>query len=533
MAAVLDPSPQIMKANSAVEKGENARLASFVGAIALCDLIKTTLGPKGMDKILQSASRDGGVTVTNDGATILKAITLDNPAAKILVDISKAVDDEIGDGTTSVTVLAGELLREAEKLINQHMHPQVIIQGWREAADVARPALESFSEDYAKQDPAAFREALLKIARTTLSSKLLTHEKDHFAELAVSAVLRLGDSLDLEKIQIIKKPGGSLRKSYLDEGFLLDKKFGVSQSHKIKNAKILIANTPMDTDKVKIYGTRVRVDSLSQVADIEAAEKAKMTNKCQKILNHNINVFINRQLIYNHAEQIFTSNGVTSIEHADFDGIERLASVLGGDIVSTFENPESVILGEAELVDEVIIGEDKLIRFSGCKGGSACSIVLRGGSLHVLDEAERSLHDALCVLVTACKDRRIVYGGGASETLMANVIDELAHKTSGKKALAMEAFARALRAMPTIIADNAGFDSSDLVAELRAEHKKGNKYAGLDMTNGVVGDVKELGIVEAFRSKQQMLLSAAEAAEMILRVDNIVRAAPRERQQGY
>jgi len=520
--------PALLDPGSVEEKGENARMSAFIGAMAIADLVKTTLGPKGMDKILQSTGTNREITVTNDGATILKAINIDNAAAKVLVDISRVQDDEVGDGTTSVCVLAGELLREAEKLMMQKIHPQTIAAGWRLAVDEARKALEASARNHS-DDPMRFRQDLLDIASTTLSSKILCQSRHHFSELAVNAILRLKGNVELENIQIIKKPGGSLADSYLEEGFILDKKIGVGQPKRLENANILVANTPMDTDKIKIYGARVRVDSMAKVADIEAAEKDKMKAKCDKILKHGVNCFINRQLIYNFPEQYFADHGVMAIEHADFDGIERLAAVLGAEIASTFDDPGKTKLGHCKLIDEVIIGEDKLIRFSGVAAGEACTIVLRGASQHVLDEAERSLHDALCVLLTAVKDTRIVYGGGASEMLCAHAVDQLAQLTAGKKALAMEAYARALRQLPTIIADNGGFDASELVTQLRAAHANHNTTAGLDMQRGCLGDMVELGITESFKVKLQVLISATEAAEMILRVDDIIKSAPRQR----
>jgi len=522
--------PQILEHEAREEKGENARLSNFIGAIAISDLVKTTMGPKGMDKILQSTSREGSVTVTNDGATILKSIFVDNPAAKCLIEIAKAQDDEIGDGTTSVTVLTGELLREAEKMINQKIHPQTIIEGYRLGAQIAQEALIGSAKDH-KANPEQFKNDLLNIARTTLSSKLLNQEKDYFARLCVDAVLRLKGSTNLDAIHIIKKSGGGLRDSYLEEGFILEKKIGVGCPKRIENAKILIANTPMDTDKIKIFGSKIKVHGTSDLAKLEEAEKQKMLAKCQKIVDHGINCFINRQLIYNLPELFFAEKGVMSIEHADFEGIERLALVLGGEIVSTFEHPELVKLGSCKLIEEIMIGEDKVIRFSGVPVGAACTVVLRGATTHMLDEAERSIHDALCVLSqAAAKETRTVLGGGCSEMIMAHAIDELATKTPGKKAIALESFSRALRMIPTIIADNGGYDSSDLVAQLRSEHYKGNVTAGLDMRKGAIGDVESLGIIESLRVKQQVLLSASEASEMIIRVDDIITAAPRKRE---
>ncbi|CAD7689933.1 unnamed protein product [Nyctereutes procyonoides] len=483
----------IFKAGADEERAETARLSSFIGAIAIGDLVKSTPGPKGMDKILLSSGRDASLMVTNDGATILKNIGVDNPAAKVLVDMSRVQDDEVGDGTTSVTVLAAELLREAETLTAKKIHPQTIIAGWREATKAARQAL-------------------------------LNSAVDH----AVEAVLRLKGSGNLEAIHVIKKLGGSLADSYLDEGFLLDKKIGVNQPKRIENAKILIANTGMDTDKIKIFGSRVRVDSTAKVAEIEHAEKEKMKEKVERILKHGINCFINRQLIYNSPEQLFGAAGVMAIEHADFAGVERLALVTGGEIASTFDHPELVKLGSCKLIEEVMIREDKLIHFSGVALGEACTIVLRGATQQILDEAERSLHDALCVLAQTVKDSRTVYGGGCSEMLMAHAVTQLASRTPGKEAVAMESYAKALRMLPTIIADNAGYGSADLVAQVQAAHSEGNTTAGLDMKEGTIGDMAVLGIKESFQVKRQVLLSAAEAAEAILRVD-IIKAAPRKR----
>uniref|UniRef100_A0A9J8C7V3 T-complex protein 1 subunit beta n=2 Tax=Cyprinus carpio carpio TaxID=630221 RepID=A0A9J8C7V3_CYPCA len=529
MNASLSMTPMnIFRHGADEEKAETARLSSFIGAIAIGDLVKSTLGPKGMDKILLGGGRDSVVTVTNDGATILKAIGVDNPAAKVLVDMSKVQDDEVGDGTTSVTVLAAELLREAELLIAKKIHPQIIIAGWRKATQAAREALRDAAVDNGN-DELKFQQDLMNIARTTLSSKLVTHHKEHFSKLAVQAVHRLKGSGNLEAIHIIKKLGGSLTDSYLDEGFLLDKRIGVNQPKRIENANILIANTGMDTDKIKIFGSRVRVDSTAKVAEIETAEKEKMKEKVERILKHGINCFINRQLIYNYPEQLFASAGVMAIEHADFMGVERLALVTGGEITSTFDHPELVKLGHCKLIEEVMIGEDMLIHFSGVDMGEACTIVLRGATQQILDEAERSLHDALCVLAQTIKETRTVFGGGCSEMLMAKAVSDLANRTPGKEAVAMESFAKALMMLPTIIADNAGYDSAELVSQLRAAHQDKKSTFGLDMTQGTVGDMAALGITESFQVKRQVLLSAAEAAEMILRVDNIIKAAPRKR----
>jgi T-complex protein 1 subunit beta len=390
-------------------------------------------------------------------------------------------------------------------------------------------------------DQEKFREDLFNIAMTTLSSKLLKHDKEKFARLAVDSVLRLKGSTELDLIKIIKKPGGTLHDSFLAEGFILEKSISIACPKKMENCKILIANTPMDYDKIKIYGTRVKAESMEAVAEIEKAEKEKMKEKVDRILAYKPNVFINRQLIYNYPEELFAEKGILVIEHADFDGIERLAAATGGEILSTFDLPErsEKVLGECKLIEEIMIGEDRLIRFSGCKVNEACTIVLRGASSHILDEAERSLHDALCVLVQTVKNSRVIYGGGNTEMQMSIACDNLAKTIKGKQALAIEAYARALRQIPTILSDNGGYDSAELIQALRVDIVNGNKNAGigtklilknltfLDMNKGEVGDMKKLGVTECLRAKEQALMSASEAAEMILRVDDIIKCAPR------
>ena len=527
----------ILKMGGMEERGEMARMNSFIGAVALADLVKTTLGPKGMDKILKSMSagpKDSKVTVTNDGATILQSVHLDNAAAKILVDISKTQDEEVGDGTTTVCVLAGELLREAEKLVESRIHPQIIIEGWRKARDVALNTLRNISMDNSTEEE-KFKEDLMNIARTTISSKLLNYEKEHFAKLAVDAVLRLKGSLNLELIQILQKSGKSLKDSYLDEGFILEKQISFGSDRLKENPKIMVANTPMDYDKIKIYGTKVQVDNLEKVSEIEAAEKEKMKLKVDKIIAYKPDVFINRQLIYNYPEQLLADQGIMVIEHADFEGVERLSKSLGSEILSTFNNPnDTSVLGGCDKIEEIMIGEDRCIKFSGCKLGEACTVVLRGSSKHLLEEAERSLHDALCVLIKTIENKKTIYGGGNAEIRMANAVEDLSKTIEGKQALAVDAFAKALKKLPMIICENGGYDSAELVQNISFNLRKENNTFGLNMSNGTIGCMKELGITECLRVKEQALISACEAAEMILRVDNILTCAPREREKtGY
>ena len=526
-----DSTPvQVLKRDTQHVVGDTARMTATVGAIAIADLVKTTLGPCGMDKVLIGSSQQDNVTITNDGATILKNVRLENPAAKVLVEMSKTTDEEVGDGTTTVTVLAGELMREAEKLMNEKIHPQVIIDGWRIALKAAQEKLETMKFDVSDQKE-MFEKRLMDIARTTLSSKILSQEKEQFARIAVEAVNKIGTS-DIENVVILQKIGGEMRESYLEDGFLLEKKFGIGQKKTVEHPKIMVANTAMDNDRIKIWSGKVKVDSVSQVAEIEKAERERMIKKCEQIKAHGVNCFVSRQLIYPIPEQFFNANGIVSIDHADFDGVERIAKLSGAEILSTFDHPNEAKLGTCEKIEEVMIGEETLIRFSGFPNGGACTVVLRGPSKQLLGEMERSLHDALCVLHIIKKDTQMVCGGGCVEMELSLAVEEAAKNTEGKRALAVEAFARALRQLPMIIADNAGYDSADLVAQLRAAHASGNiQNAGLDMENGTIADMKEIGIIEPFRVKKHILTAATEAAEMIIRVDHIVQAAPRKREE--
>lgn len=301
------------------------------------------------------------------------------------------------------------------------------------ARDTALEALKGLAMDHSN-DKDKFNQDLFNIAMTTLSSKLLHQEKEKFSKMAVDAILRLKGGSDLDYIQIIKKLGGSIKDSFLCEGLILEKTIAISCDKRQENCEIMVANTPMDYDKIKIYGTKVKVDSMDKVAEIEAAEKQKMKEKCEKISLYKPTVFINRQLIYDYPEQLLADKKMMVIEHADFEGVERLAAATGAEILSTFNNPErrEQVLGKVDLVEEIMIGEDKFIKFSGCKKNEACTIVLRGSSRHVLDEADRSMHDALCVLLSTVKNSKIIYGGGNAEVTMAIAIDEAAKKVKGK-----------------------------------------------------------------------------------------------------
>jgi T-complex protein 1 subunit beta len=500
-------------------KNWSSNIFLFSEVKKIVDFVKSTLGPKGMDKILLSKS--GDLKVTNDGATILRNVISNSLVLNIIREICNVQDNEIGDGTTSVCCLIGELITETEKLMALKIHPQLIIKGFRNAAKESLKIIDENSFDHS-DDLKIFCFDLLNLAKTTLNSKIIFPFREHFGRIAVKAVLKLKGSTNINQIQIIKKCGGSLRDSFLEDGFILEKKIGLNQPKKIENAKILIANTQMDADKIKIHGIKIRVKTLSKLAEIEVGEQKKILDKCKKIIKHGINIFINRQLIYNRHERFFTEHGIITIEHADFEGIERLALVTGAEIVSTFDEPSKVRLGKCKIVEEILIGEDSMIRFGGCYNGDVCSIVLRGSNLQIIDEAERSLHDALCILSQVIRNPRMVYAAGAIETQLSIELENFSKKFSDKKGIIIKSFANAIQNLPKIIADNAGIDSSNLINKLRIEHENKRTNLCFDLEKSQIGNAEKLGLFESSKLKKQIIISAIEAVEMIIRIDDTI-----------
>ena len=493
----------------------NLTLAKDVKRVV--DFIKTSLGPRGMDKLMVSES--GCLKITNDGATILKNIKKDGIVVNILNEVCSVIDQEIGDGTTTLCCLVGELMIEAEKLINMNVHPQIIVQGFRIAAREAIVTINSNSFDNSK-NLELFCADLLDMARTTLNSKVVATQKELFARIALKAVLKLKGSTDLNRLNIIKKCGGSLKDSFLDEGFILNKKIEYNQPKKIKNAKILIVNTALDSDRIKINGVKIKVKSISNLARIEIGEQKKLLDKCRKILTHGINVIVNRQLIYNRQERFFSDHGILSIEQADFDGIEKLALCTGAEIASTFDEPSKIKLGLCKIVEEVVIGDEKYIRFGGCANEGSCSIVIRGSNEQIIDEAERSLHDALSILIQSIKNPKYIWGGGYSEMKIGNSIEYLSKKFQCKKSLSIASFAIAIQRIPEIIMENAGLESIFLINKFKKNLKKGEECC-FNAENEDISCAKISGLIENSKLKTQIILAAVEAVEMIIRIDKM------------
>jgi len=514
--------------------------ASTIGAgvSVMTHTLRTTLGPTGSDKLMISTGPMGELNITNDGATIVKNLNLQNPAALLLAEMSKTQDTNAGDGTTSVIVIASALFRACENLINRNkLHPQVVVSGLNKAKKVLLDYLDEVTYDFTSIDDAKANEILLKLAKTSLNSKIVARHKDIFAEIVIEATKKVGFA-SMNGINIIKKDGASMEESKLLDGFLLDTKIGMGQSKTIENPKIMVANTSLDADKVKIFSATVKTDTVGKVEEIENAEKQKMIEKIEAIASHNPDVFINRQLIYDFPEQLLSKKGIISIEHADFEGVERLAHVLGAELASTFSKDigtSKIKLGTCERLEErsdLISGKnDAMLLFSGvpCKG--ACTIILRGATKNILDEIERSIHDALCVVLKAFNDRRYMLGAGCIDALLSKKLADEAKtdRITGIDKLIFEELSGALLEIPTVLCENCGMDSAAIIAGLKTAVDSGSKTTGINIHTNACDDVEKLGIFESRNVRESALRGAFESVTVLLRIDGIVYNKPFER----
>lgn len=510
------------------EKNDNAKQVIITSTNLIYNILKTTLGPSGTLKLFAGKN----VLLSNDGATIMKNLLIDSAPAQLLINASTSQDKEEGDGTTSVSILIALLVKEAYEL---DIHPLKIIKGYELALSKVQEKLQTLIvEDLNRMDE-SINNAMTKdiqncendikinLAKTTLNSKVLNCDLDLFANIVVNAYNSLKEK-DLNLINIIKAPG-KLEDSFYCDGFILDRETIIN----IENPRILVANTAMDYDKIKVFGAKVEVQSVGELVQIEESEKKKMASKVDKICFDGdekiIDVFINRQLIYDYPKRLFKQNNVIPIEHADFDGVKRLSNILDAKIVSSFYKPvDKSNIGTCEKIENVYIGEKRMIKFTGIKKGAG-TIVLRGSSADILDEAERSIHDALCVL----RDDRVLCGGGSIEIELANELIKYSTTIDGVESEAVFAFAKALAEIPKILSDNCGFDGEKIKAKLRAAHERGQKYAGVDIDNGCICDMREKKIFDSFSVKLRVLRAAVETAQILIKCDGIVKCKPRER----
>ncbi len=522
----------ILKEGTTRTAGREAQRNNIMAAKIIAETIKTTLGPRGMDKMLVNSF--GDVTITNDGATIMKELDVQHPAAKMMVEVAKTQDNEVGDGTTTAVVLAGQLLHQAENLLEQNVHPTIIVDGFKKASQKAFEILDEIAIKVDVSDEDKLRD----VAITSMNSKGVTVAKEHFAKLAVEAVKQImektesGIKADIDLIKIVKKHGRSLEETELVKGVVIDKEVAHPQMPKrVENAKIALVNAKLEIEKTE-FDAKINIDNPEQMKMFLEEEERMLKEMVETIANTGANVVFCQKGIDDVALHFFARKGILAVKNVSSSDMEKLAKATGAKIVASLKDLSTEALGEAKLVEEVKIGEDKLVYVRECKNPRAVTIVIRGGTEHVVDEAERSLHDALCVVRNAVEDGKIVVGGGAPEAEIAKRLRDYATKVGGREQLAIEAFADAVESIPMILAENAGLDPIDIMVELRAKHEGlDGQFYGVDVFDGKIRDMRELRVLEPLRVKQQVVKSATEAACMILRIDDVVSAKGMEEKE--
>jgi thermosome len=513
----------VLKEGTSRSTGREAQKNNIMAAKIVAETVKTTLGPCGMDKMLVSSF--GDVAITNDGATIMKELDVQHPAAKMLVEVAKAQDNEVGDGTTTAVVLAGELLAKAESLLDKNVHPTVIIEGFKKASEKAQEVLEKIAIPVCITDDETLRE----VAITSLASKGITVAAEHFAKLTVDAVKQVAEKVDdtfkadIDLIKIVKKHGKSLDETELVKGIVVDKEIASSQMPKfIDKAKIALLNSKLEIEKTE-FDAKINIESPDQMKLFLDEEERMLKEMADAVSKVGANVVFCEKGIDDMALHFLAKRGILAVKSVSSSDMEKLSRATGGKIIASVKDLTAEALGKAKKVEEVKIGDDKLIYVRECKNPKAVTIVIRGGSTHVIDEAERSLHDSLCVVRNAVEDAKIVAGGGAPEAEVAKNLRSYAIKVGGREQLAVEAFAEAVEAIPLTLAENAGLDPIDVMVALRAKHENpDNKYFGIEVTTGEIKSMLDLVVLEPLRVKQQVIKSATEAANMILKIDDLI-----------
>lgn len=521
----------ILKEGTTRTRGRPAQRNNIAAARIISEIIKTTLGPKGMDKMLVDSL--GDVIVTNDGATILDKMDVEHPAAKMLIEVAKTQDHMVGDGTTTVVVITGELLRKAEELIEQKVHPTTIISGYKKALDLALELLNKYAITIDIKD----RETIKKVVLTSMASKSLGFAREHLADIAIDAVLSVVREVDgklkadKDDIQIIKKEGKSLLESELVKGIIVDKEVVHSAMPKrIENARIALIDAPFEIEKTE-FSAEIRIRDPSKIKEFLDEETAILKKMVDKIIATKANVVFCQKGIDDVAQFFMAKAGIMAVRRVKQSDMEKLSKATGAKIVTNIEDLTENDLGYAGLVEELKIGEDRMVFVRECKNPKAVSILIRAGLERQMDEAERAINDAIFNVINLIENNKIVPGGGAIETALAMEISANAGKLSGREQLAFLAYAEALEIVPKTLAENAGLDPIEIMTNLRSKHKGNGINYGINVLTGNVEDMVKKGIVESLRVKEQTLKSSFEAAVMLLRIDDVVAASRRKEKE--
>ncbi|NIP62337.1 MAG: thermosome subunit [Nitrosopumilaceae archaeon] len=515
----------LLKEGATETKGRDAQKNNIQACKIIADIIHTSLGPRGMDKMLVDSL--GDVTITNDGATILKEIDVQHPAAKMLVEISKTTDNEVGDGTTSAVVLAGALLENAQDLLNQDVHPTIIVDGYRKAARKAKQYLQDIADKISPND----KTILKQIAKTAMQTKLVRKDSDQLADLIVQAVLAVAEkegekySIDIDDIKVEKKAGGSIRNSLTVEGIVLDKEIvHGGMPKKIDNAKIALINTALEINKTET-DAKINISNPQQLKTFLDEENRMLKTMVDKVIGSGANVVLCQKGIDDMAQHYLAKAGIIAVRRIKESDMTKLAKATGARVVTNLDDLFEKDLGSADLVEERKIEEDRWVFVEGCKDPKAISILLRGGSQRVVDEVDRSVHDALMVVKDVMESPLVVAGGGAPETYAAAKLRNWSNSLEGREQLAADKFAESLESIPLTLAENAGMDPIDTVTTLRSKQLKGEKWTGIDVMKGKIANMKSSDIIEPLAVKLQIVSAATEAACMILRIDDVVSTA--------
>ena len=515
----------ILKDGAEQSKGREAQKNNIAAAKIIAEIVHTSLGPRGMDKMLVDSL--GDVTITNDGATILKEIDVQHPAAKMLVEISKTTDNEVGDGTTSAVVLAGALLEHAESLITQDVHPTIIVDGYRKAARKAKQFLDDIAEKITAND----KSSLLKIAKTSMQTKLVRKDSEKLSEMVVKAILSVAEknnekySVDIDDIKVEKKSGGSISDSSIIRGIVLDKEIVHSgMPKKTIDGKIALINTALDISKTET-DAKINISNPQQMKSFLDEENRMLKTMVDKVIGSGATVVLCQKGIDDMAQHYLAKAGILAVRRVKESDMTKLAKATGARIVTNLDDLFEKDLGSAALIQEKKVEEDKWVFVEGCKHPKSVTLLLRAGSQRVVDEVERSIHDSLMVVIDVMEHPSIVAGGGAPETFAATKIRSWAKSLEGREQLAVEKFADALEAIPLALAENAGMDPIDTLTNLRSKQIKGEKWIGIDVMKAKVGNMQSSDIIEPLIVKQQIVSAAAEAACMILRIDDVIATA--------
>lgn len=506
----------VMPENVSRTLGRDAQRNNILAAKIIADIVKTTLGPKGMDKMLVNTS--GDIIVTNDGATILKEMEIDHPAAKMLVEIAKTQETEVGDGTTTVTLLAGKLLEHAEKLLDKNIHPTVIIKGYRLAFERALHILEEIASLLKS------KESLEQIAQTAMTGKGAEGNKEILANLVVNAVNQIasGKEMDLNDIKIEKIIGESIAESEFVKGIVLDKeRVTTDMPKRIEKAKVLLVNFPLEFKSPEIEA-KISVTTPEELQNFITSEEVYLKEISDKIISSGANVVFCQKGIDEVAQYYLAKAGIFACRRIPLSDMEKLARATGAKIISHLSDTLENSLGNAGIVEEIKKGEESLTYVKDCSNPRAVTLVIRGGTSHLVDEIERAVKDGLGVVASAVKSGKIVAGGGAVEMELARRLKIFAKTLSGREQLAVEEFASALESIPEALAENAGLDPIDMVTELRKRHEAGLYHHGLNLFTNTIEDTLNAGIIEPLKVKTQALSSASEVAMMILRIDDVL-----------